>query len=345
MILMWNPDEFLDQLYASHAPKHSFKANTFMEWSEWRTALKEILLKAIVLPPRNDINLQPVVLERVDCGDYFREHIQLTTDPFLKMPAYLLIPKNGKSIHPAVVSCPGHGYGYKELIGLLPDGSVRQGAPGIYNDYPIELVKRGFVVIVPELLGLGDRKLLQDRDKEPKENSCFRLSTNLLMVGKTLAGYRVHEMMCCVDYLLSRHDTVPDRIGCMGFSGGGLVLALTAAIDERIRAAVISGYTNTYRDSILAKPHCSDNYIPGILNAAELPDIIGLIAPRPLLIQSGQEDRGFPIEGAIKAINHLKVIYQVLNAETFLEDDIHPGKHEISIEKACDWLQIHLQDK
>jgi dienelactone hydrolase len=350
MMMMWNPDDFLDQLYANQA-LHAFKAKTQEEWREWRAGLKETLIRAIALPERDDIRLDPVSLERVDCGDYIREHIQLTTDPFLKMPCYLLIPKlisqnmlsqDGHASNPAIVACPGHGYGYKELIGLLPDGSVREGEPGIYKDYPLELVRRGFIVIVPELLGLGDRRLQQDQDKEPNDNSCFRLSTNLLMAGKTLVGYRVHEMMCCMDYLLSRHDVAPQSIGCMGFSGGGLVMALTAAIDERIRAAVISGYTNTYRDSILAKPHCADNYIPGLLNAAELPDIWGLIAPRALLIESGEEDRGFPIAGAMKALDHLKTIYRVVDAEEQLEEDIHPGKHEVSGAKAYYWLQRHL---
>lgn len=347
---MWNPDEFLEQLYVSTARLHTFKANTQAEWSEWREALSERLIQALVLPQRDVVPLNPVCLERVDCGDYIREHIELTTDRFLTMPCYVLIPKSiaahdgagTAGTVPAIVACPGHGYGYKQLIGLMPDGSVREDEPGIYNDYPIELVNRGFIVIVPELLGLGDRRLLQDQDKGPNANSCFRLSTNLLMAGKTLAGYRVHEMMCCVDYLLSRMEVAPEGIGCMGFSGGGLVMALTAAIDERIRAAVICGYTNTYQDSILGKPHCSDNYIPNMLDIAEMPDIWGLIAPRPLLIQSGEGDLGFPIAGTIKALHHLKTIYHVLHADEQLEEDIHSGKHEISGAKAYDWLQRHL---
>ncbi|WP_240763179.1 alpha/beta hydrolase family protein [Paenibacillus thalictri] len=197
-------------------------------------------------------------------------------------------------------------------------------------------------MIIPELLGLGDRRLNQDRDKDPKENSCFRLSTNLLMAGKTLAGLRVHEMMSCIDYLLSRGDVDAGRIGCMGFSGGALVSALTAAVDERIRAAVISGYANTYEDSILAKPHCADNYIPGLYRYAEMPDLFGLIAPRPLLIEAGEADRGFPLHGALKAINRLQAIYQAAEASEHIAADVHPGEHEVSGRLAYDWLEVHL---
>jgi dienelactone hydrolase len=339
---MWNPDGFLQHLYAAESPRYAFNVNSLEEWAQWQAGLKKALIEAIVLPPRTGGSMDPVLVERVDCGDYIREHIQLTTLPHLTMPLYMLTPKSGEQSFPAVVVCPGHGYGYKELVGLMPDGSDRPGDPGIYKDFPIELAKQGFVVIVPEMLGLGDRRLEQDRNKEPKENSCFRLSTNLLMLGKTLAGVRVHEMMCCVDYLISKPDVAVGRIGCMGFSGGAAVLGLTAAIDERLRAVVLSGYTNTYMDSILAKPHCSDNYVPGLMNLGEMPDIFGLIAPRPLLIEAGEADQGFPIHGVKKAIQQLESIYRVADAESLLDNDIHPGMHEVSGNKAYGWLKLHL---
>ncbi|TVY11409.1 alpha/beta hydrolase family protein [Paenibacillus cremeus] len=140
----------------------------------------------------------------------------------------------------------------------------------------------------------------------------------------------MHEMMRCIDYLLSRGDIAPDRIGCFGFSGGAWVSALTAAVDERIRASVISGYTNTFQDSTMGKPHCSDNYIPGLYQYADMPEIIGLISPRPLLIETGEGDPGFPLHGALKALEQMKVIYRIAEAEQHLEQDIHPGKHEVS---------------
>lgn len=337
----WNPDEFLEQLY-SEPRQLSFQATSQAEWVEWKASLKAELLKALVMPLRDAAPLEPVTVEVVDCKEYTRELIQLTTLPNLKMPAYLLLPKHRKGPFPTVLACPGHGYGSKELVGLLPDGSPRTEGPGIYKDYPVELAKRGFAVIVPELLGLGYRRLKQDEDKPPKENSCFRLSTNLLMAGRTLAGVRVHEMMRCIDYLQSRSEIAPDRIGCFGFSGGAWVSAMTAAVDERIRASVISGYTNTFRDSTMGKPHCVDNYIPELYRYAEMPEIIGLISPRPLLIESGEGDPGFPLHGAMKALEKLKVVYQTAKAEHNLEQDIHQGKHEVSGVKAYDWLAVQL---
>jgi hypothetical protein len=179
----------------------------------------------------------------------------------------------------------------------------------------------------------------------PTANSCFRLSAHLMMAGQPLAGHRVYEMIRVVDekFLQSRSEVLPDQIGCMGISGGGLVTAFSAALDERIRAAVVSGYVNTFYGSILDRNHCFDNYIPRILLESELPDIIGLIAPRPLLIEAGDEDVVFPIQSAREAYSNIQYIYEAAGAVGRLSADFFKGNHEISGLKAYDWLEKQLK--
>ena len=79
----------------------------------------------------------------------------------------------------------------------------------------------------------------------------------------------------------------------MGISGGGTHL-FSAALDPRIRVAMVSGYLNTFRDSVGSLAHCIDNYVPGILNWAEQYDVAGLIAPRALFANR-RKDNIFPI--------------------------------------------------
>ncbi|WP_240763180.1 alpha/beta hydrolase family protein [Paenibacillus thalictri] len=142
---MWNPDEYLQQLY-KQTPSLTFTAGSHAEWQQWRAALQQTLIDSLVLPDKGLSGLEPVAVNSKDCGDYVREQVQLTTAPHMHMPAYVLVPKRPlRSPGPAVLACPGHGYGYKELVGLLPDGSERPGGPGIYKDYPVELAKRGLL--------------------------------------------------------------------------------------------------------------------------------------------------------------------------------------------------------
>ena len=102
-------------------------------------------------------------------------------------------------------------------------------------------------------------------DGQVGNSSCQTLASHLLLYGISLAGLRVQEAQRAFDYLVSREDVDASRIGCFGFSGGGLLAAYTAALDERIQATVLCAFTNTFKGSIMGVRHCIDNYLPGVL--------------------------------------------------------------------------------
>lgn len=351
---------FLERLLEENRPAFAFTADT--DWAGWRAGLKERLALRLGLArtPDNGSAPQegpplpgaafappepPVLLERVQCSGYVRERVEWTTMDGMRMPVYVLIPDNSRGARPGVVAIHGHGYGSREIVGLEPDGSERGDAPpGLHKDFAVALVKQGFVVAAPELLGFGDRRLPEDIAAGPKQSSCARISAHLMMLSRSIGGVRVAETMQAVGYLTSRPEVKPEAIGCMGISGGGLVAAYTAALDERIRATVVSGYANTFRDSILTRMHCLDNYIPGILRDAEMPELIGLIAPRSLLVESGEADRVFPRTGAVKAMDKLAMIYRAAGAEEALTADYFAGGHEISGAAAYEWLGQRFEE-
>lgn len=333
--MMWSPDSYLKQLYAGVVPSDRFQASTRQEWSEWRTRLKERFGTLLGEYPAPAVAPAATVLETVDCGGYMRQRIRLETLPGLSMPVYVLIPKRRGGVAGAVIACHGHGYGSRDIVGLNPDGTPKTGEPGYQKNFAVELADRGLLVVAPELLGFGDRKLAEEAEAA---NSCQRLSSFFLSFGQTMAGYRVYETLRCVDYLRSRDDVDPERIGIMGISGGGLVSAFAAALDERISAAVVSGFVNTFESSILAMHHCIDNFVPGLSRVAELPDLVGLIAPRPLLMEAGKDDRIFPLHGTLRAYEQLQGVYRLLEAEDRLALDLFEGGHEISGSMAYDWF-------
>ncbi|WP_281888488.1 alpha/beta hydrolase [Paenibacillus sp. YYML68] len=339
---MWHPDRYMQQLYESRPQSLAFNAHDRSGWDRWRTELRQQLVSSLGGLTDMTAPLAPVLLESVECDGYVRERVELGTGESLRMPAYVLVPKQRSGQLPVVVGCHGHGYGSKAAVGLLPDGLDSGDDPNVHHQFAVSLVKRGFVVIVPELIGFGDRRLSSEPIVNRDSNSCFAIGVHLLMMGKTIAGLRIQETMRAIDYVCSRPEVDGGRIGIFGLSGGGLVAGFTAALDERIQATVISCYTNTFADSILHQRHCIDNYIPGILSYAEMPELIGLLAPKPLFIEAGRDDHLFPLHGTEKALATLRRVYEAADAASLLDHHIFPGKHEVCGECSYPWLERQL---
>ncbi|MBD1379404.1 acetylxylan esterase [Bacillus sp. IB182487] len=333
---MWDPGQYIEKLY-----HQTVRNDTETYNEEWKQNLKAPFQKSMgefSIPPQE--KLKPALLEKVETDDYKQLRVEITTTESLKAPVYVLIPKRKeKTKLPVVLALHGHGYGSKEVIGMNSDGTENLEEPGIHKNFALELVRKGMIVAAPEMIGFGDRKLAEDRHSNlPTVNSCFSLASQLLLMGKTLPGLRVFECRRVLDYISSLDEVDPERIGCMGFSGGGLVAAFTSVLDLRIKATVITGYTNTFKGSIMARRHCLDNYIPGILQLAEMPELIGLIAPRPLFIEAGTRDHLFPIRQVEEALKTLNEIYQDFDRRDALAHHFFKGNHEICGDQSIDWL-------
>lgn len=138
-----------------------------------------------------------------------------------------------------------------------------------------------------------------------------------------------------VAYALARIDATPRQLG-------GTVTTFATALDPRIGVAMVSGYLNTFRDSIASVSHCTDNYVPGILNWAEMHDIAGLIAPRPLFIESGEKDNIFPIAASIASFNAVREIYTVFGAADRVEQEVFPEAHSFWGRRGIPFVARHL---
>ncbi|MGB9758789.1 MAG: alpha/beta hydrolase family protein [Thermoproteota archaeon] len=335
----YRPLTYYKKLYEQIERKFSFRAKSIEEWQQWKNEFRSKLIELINLDyPESE--LEPKKVEEKEFQEYVREKVIFRSDKFSLVPAYVLVPKNREDKLPAVVAMHGHGYGKNDLVGIWEDGTERinPSSRGYHKDFALELVKKGLIVIVPEQAGFGERREEEDIKKGPYQSSCWSLSTWALMLGKTTIGRRVWDAMRAIDYLQTRDDVKKDAIGMMGISGGGTTTLFTSALDERVKATVISGYLNTFKDSILSIYHCIDNFIPGILKYGEMYDVASLIAPRALLIESGTKDDIFPIESAKYAYEKVREVYRFLNAENKVDSDFFEGRHEISGRKAYDFL-------
>ena len=227
----------------------------------------------------------------------------------------LLLPKNAPRPLPAVVCVSGHGRGLPDILGIADDGSQRaQRNVGYAKEYALQCVEHGYATLAVEQLAFGTRRDDAARRAGAGTESCRPAACAALLLGQTMAGWRVWDAMRSIDYLGTRPEVDSTRVATLGASGGGTTSLLTAACDQRVKAAVVSAYFNTFRGSIVSISHCPDNYVPGMLQDMEMYDLSGLVAPRALFVESGRNDRIFPIAGYERAVAKAREIYRVYGA-------------------------------
>lgn len=346
----FDPLEHYRALYQNTPRPLAFQPGDLDNFEKWHLDLVEALTEKLGGFPSEKVPLRPEVIEEEETLEWRRLKVVYDSDDGVSVPAHLLLPRSqeaggsddGTRPRPAVIALHGHGYGANDLVGLDPEGRPRQGDPGYHKDFALSLVQRGFVVLVPEQAGFGERRDPKAKEEGPFQWSCRQAAFYAQLLGKTLVGLRVWDVMRGIDYLESLPQVDPERIGCMGISGGGTTALFASVLEPRIKVSVISGYLNTFKESILAIRHCECNYVPGILTVAEMDDLACAIAPRPLLIESGIHDRIFPIDAVRRAFDKVKGAYRSLDKEERIDSDLFDGGHEISGVKAFPWLERWL---
>ncbi len=331
------PLHWIRRYLDSRPPGLPFRARTRADWQSWRRVLRRRLTAVIGLPLEPDETPPRTFLCRRDrCDGYDRYALLIQTLPNTQVPAFLLIPHGPVDPRPAVLCCHGHGNGMNALVGLTDDGRPRRLGAGYQRDFAVQAVRAGFVALTWDQMGFGRRRDVTFNRRWRIVNACEQPSKNLLHAGLSMTGLRVWDAMRMIDFLRGCREVRPGALGMVGISGGGLVTQFTAALDDRIAAACVSGYCNRFSSSILSIRHCLDNFVPGLGPLADNDDIACLIAPRPLLIESGTRDPIFPIAATRAAVAKLKRCYRLLDRPEALETNLFEGPHRFDGRKT--WL-------
>ena len=265
---MLDPIFQLDQLNRATKKHFAFTAKSKAAARSWQKRARVALAETLGFLDQKRVPLSPKVLEKIDRGDYTRVKVLLRTSPVSHMPTFVLIPNAIDKPAPCVLALHGHGYGVRDIVGIRQDNTDRDTPEGYHDDFGVQLAKRGFVVIAPEISCFGERaSSYPNLEPRRRPTTCHNANTYAMMLGGSVAGLRVWDGMRAVDYLESIPQADPNRLGVMGISGGGMHAFFSACLDPRIRAAVISGYFCDWRESILSINHCTCNFVSGSAQA------------------------------------------------------------------------------
>lgn len=339
----YSPDAFMKGLYNEIYKSPYESVNTAEEAVKVGETVKENAKSIFNLNniPGKAADLRPVEVGKpLVYSQYTLQKYSVEIAENLTMLFYVLTPKNIKSRAPGVVALCGHGYGVRQILNISKKGKKKHlnYFDNYQKNFAAELAEKGCVVIAPELFGFGEARLNKDLLKPFYISSCDELSHHLLPYGLTVASVRIFQAIACAKILLKQNDIDKEKLGIMGISGGGLTALYAGVLCEDFKKIVISGYINSFKRSILSMWHCPDNYIPAILKTGEIYDFASSLAPRKLLIESGEKDKLFPIDASKKAHERIKRVYALVGAEDNLTVDVFNGKHSVSGRKSFGFL-------
>jgi dienelactone hydrolase len=361
----------VERLAAANRRSFSFPSPRFPNFDAYRAAAREHVLELLHHRPEK-VDPKPKVIERTDRGDHIREKVIFSTTPTFRVPAYVLLPKGAARPRPAIIDLHSHGgmflFGKEKVIDLGDNhAALKDYHTANYDGRPTatELVRRGYVVISIDAFMFGERRVMMDADREmgwdrsrysrddvKKLNQVCRSKESTIVKGLTLAGSSwpgvvFWDDIRTIDYLVSRPEVDPKRIGCVGISMGGYRAIYLTALDERIRAGCVVGFMSSVRPMIKAHldTHSFVHFLPGLHNALDLPDVAALAAPRALMVQQCRQDRLFPQAGMEEALQRISATYKAAGCEDRFEGRTHDEPHRFSKvmqDEAFAWFDRHL---
>lgn len=286
-------------------------------------------------PPELNVKLRDTIQQ----DGYRIESLTYEAEPGDPIPAMLLIPDMVSPAHPAPAVAVWHQHagqyhlGKSEPAGLAGNPMHHTGAA---------LAKEGYVVLCPDALCFEER---QDPTGKLKAGNYERFEFLRYVVdGKCMAWKNILDMQRAIDFLQSRPEVIDEKIGCYGHSMGSTHTWLIGPWEPRIKCLVgnccLPTYKGIHREHML---HCFPNFIPGIYEFGDTPDIAALIAPRPLHMNFGELDGGSPIDEVRRGVKIIANNYAAMNAETNFSYYIEEGAGHVLSPVMWDKTKSHFE--
>lgn len=342
-----SPHQMFHQAALEHDPVFRFRGGGRLEFEQWQAQAKPEVLKTLGAFPER-VPLDPELLNEWEHDGVIKQKWIINVQNHLSATFLLAYPKSAKpgETLPAILCWHGHGKFGKDSVMGNDSSDERKDEIKTFNyDYGHQMAKAGFATFAIDWIGRGDldddrihrKNLANDRDW------CNLYYLTATMLGWTPLSVILTHAQAAIDFAATLPQVDVERLGVMGLSGGGTLATWTALFEERVKAAEIICYADLWPEFGFRRLNfCGMQVAPGLFRLVDLPDLQGLIAPKPLLFDIGAYDTCFPQETAMSCYRQVERIYQAAGAADRLFLDYFPGEHQWGGNKSVAFFRQHL---
>jgi len=344
----FSPSQMFNEYAKKFKPAYTFAGNDKQYFEDWKSsALPEVLATLGEFPPGAELN--PVLTAEwehdglikqrwfIDVGESISAVLQINRPEDLDM--------NKKT--PAILCCHGHGeFGKEPVMGNDSSDALKATIKNHNYNYGHQMAKAGFVTYAIDWIGFGERN---DSQKPHCKNTagtrdwCNLYYLNATMLGMTSLSINVAHGKAATDFVSSLDYVDSEQLGVMGLSGGGTMTLWMSLCDKRFKATEIIGYSSLWRHfGFRDYNYCGMQVAPKLYRLVDLPELQGLIAPQPLLIDIGVYDSCFKVDAAMACYKKLEKIYDAAGISKNLELDLYPAEHSWGGNKSLQFFNKHL---
>lgn len=342
-----SPQEMFIRMAAAHRPEFQF-TETNLPFADWKAVVKPRVISTLGHQPET-VPLNPqMTLEWIDRGILKRRYL-IDVGPHISASLQINFPgdlKDGEK-QAAILCWHGHGmWGKDPVMGNMGTAAVETQIRQCNYDYGHQMAEAGFITYAIDWMGCGERNdrlkphflsVAGDRDW------CNLYYLHATMFGMTPLGLNLAHGRAATNFVCSLPEVDPACLGVMGLSGGGTMTLWTALTDARFQAAEIICYSDLWAlFGIRDINYCGSQVSPSLYQLVDLPDLQGLLAPLPLLVNIGAADDCFKADNAMQCFEQVKAIYDAAGASDKLHLDLFAGGHAWGATKSREFFRHHL---
>ena len=344
----FSPSQMFSKYAEKFKPAYTFDGNDKQYFEGWKSsALPEVLDTLGEFPPESELN--PLLTAEWEHDGLIKQRWFIDVAESISAILQINKPKdfdtNKKT--PAILCCHGHGeFGKEPVMGNDSSDALKTAIKNHNYNYGHQMAKAGFVTYAIDWIGFGERNDSQRpncKNTAAGRDWCNLYYLNATMLGMTSLSINVAHGKAATDFVSSLDYVDSEQLGVMGLSGGGTMTLWMSLCDKRFKATEIICYSDLWQHFGFRDYNCCGMQVaPKLYRLVDLPELQGLIAPHPLLIDIGAYDSCFKVDSAMACYKKLEKIYAAAGISENLELDIFPSEHAWGGNKSVQFFNKHL---